>query len=139
MMNPLVRLAVLSVAISAAIQIVCFDQAFARGSSAIVGGGHGGIHGFNTRYNFNPRHNYNFVNRYRGHGSNRWGSAELLYPSYPAYPDVAPQPVVYVIQVPVQPELGCIKTRETVTVPSETGGPRAITVTRCGAPGPFLK
>ena len=92
-------------------------NAYSRGFSA---------HAFHFPRHFNSaRHNRNFDQglMYGGYG------AVLPYDSGNGVTYAAPETVVYVLEQPRA--LSCKFSRQTVTVPSEEGGTREITITRC--------
>jgi hypothetical protein len=96
---------------------------------ATVANAHGrgfGAHAFHFPRHFNlARHNRNFDQglMYGGYG------AVLPYDTGNGVAYAAPETVVYVLERP--PGLSCKFSRQTVMVPSEEGGTREITITRC--------
>ncbi len=85
-------------------------------------------------------HAFHFSNRLhlsRQNLPNAFGAWPLYGGGVVAVPPYAPVSMNYVevpriVYVPLPPQaLTCHRSRETVTVPSEAGGTRAITVTRC--------
>ncbi|HET7191645.1 MAG TPA: hypothetical protein VFI98_07000 [Pseudolabrys sp.] len=102
-------------------------------SVAIAKGPGPGMHAFHFKSHFLSHHH----NR---HGARRNNNA-LGWPLYgglyamPPYDGDTPgeqaPPAVVVVRDYQLPRLVCEKYRETITVPSESGGTRDITVTRC--------
>jgi hypothetical protein len=73
-------------------------------------------------------HHRVFRHRQRQHDSLLVGYGGVAPDAYVA-PDIdAAYPINFIVELPT---LHCQHSRETVTVPSEDGGTRAITITRC--------
>jgi len=93
-----------------------------------------GMHPFHFKSHFLSDHHHRFAHRHNNNNALGWP----LYGGYyaiPPYDDVAGgEPggsAVVIVQGYQLPRLTCEKNRETITVPSESGGTREITVTRC--------
>jgi hypothetical protein len=83
-------------------------------------------------------HAFHFPRHFNSARHNRYFDQGLMYGGYGALLPydtgngvtyAAPETVVYVLEQPR--ELTCQFSRQTVTVPSEEGGTREITITRC--------
>lgn len=122
--------AAIAVAVAAAAVL-----ALSNGGAVAKGPGMGsgpGMHSFHFKSHF-LSHHHRFAHR---HNNNAFGWP--LYGGYyamPPYDDTAGGepggPAVVIVQDYRLPQLTCEKHRETITVPSESGGTRDITVTRC--------
>jgi len=100
-------------------------------------GGGTGMHSFHFSGHFKPfqqhRHfaRHNQSQRWLGYGSYGWGYYAI--PSYDYWygnNDVTGSVPTTVIYAPVR-AASCRKVQESMTVPSEEGGTRQVTVTRC--------
>jgi hypothetical protein len=102
-----------------------YDAAHARGGG--MGGGMGG-HAMHAGGHFRAHHGRSHFAR---HNQNQWlwyGGYYTLPPDVSTAGNVTSSvPVMY---VPVR-VAGCHKVQEAMTVPSEEGGTRQVTVTRC--------
>jgi hypothetical protein len=101
-------------------------------SVAIAKGPGPGMHSFHFKSHFLQHHRHDV--RRNNNNALGWPLYGGLYATPPydgdAVGEQAPPAVVVVRDYQV-PRLVCEKHRETITVPSETGGTRDITITRC--------
>ncbi len=88
------------------------------------------MHSFNFGKVFRPaRHHRNFNKSWPLYGAYGGLYAIPPYDSYSYGNYAEPGPVVFVSQPPIA--LTCQQSKEIKTVPSESGGTREITITRC--------
>ena len=101
--------------------------------AAYARGGGMGAHSFHFSGRFRPFHRHGqFARHNHNQNQNQWWYGGYGYYALPAYTsgDDAVTSSVPVMYVPVRVS-SCNKIQEAMTVPSEEGGTRQVTVTRC--------
>jgi hypothetical protein len=135
----MLRRFIIAIAIVAACDI---SFSSTNASAAILGGGGGHSHSFNL-YFFNkhsPRYGHRAYGQYGGYGYFPYGGfVEANLPDYtPDYSNYYIDPIsafatLHLLDPVIPPprSLSCKHSQEIKTVPSEDGGERKITITRC--------
>jgi hypothetical protein len=110
-------------------------------SAATPGGGHSQSNGLQVSHRHFPRHDHRAFAPYTGYGSIPYGDvtgADLSGYYTPDYSNYFTNPIALFSMlrlldraIPLSTPLSCKHSVETKTVPSEDGGERKITITRC--------
>jgi hypothetical protein len=104
-------------------------------SVAIAKGPGPGMHAFHFKSHFLSHQHHRHDARRNNNNALGWPLYGGLYAMPPYDNDAAGSeqspPAVVIVRDYQMPRLTCEKYRETITVPSESGGTRDITVTRC--------
>jgi hypothetical protein len=115
----------LRIAVAAAFTLAMLPAPWPTGATAHA------AHAFHFSNRLHAAHHHGTYGGYSAYYSPFYSGAVVAVPPYDgASMTYAPAPEVVYVAVPPQ-ALTCHRSRETVTVPTEAGGTRQITVTRC--------